>query len=55
MWQGEVETLVNDPGIGGSHNITFDGGAARVGMYFYTLNAAAVAETRNDAREVRKG
>jgi len=42
----EVETLVNEQRPAGTFNVSFDGSRLSSGMYFYTLNAGAVTETR---------
>lgn len=42
----EVQTLVNDETIEGSHNVTFDGTGLPSGIYFYRLKAADFSDTK---------
>jgi len=42
----KVATLVDGPLAAGSHRVTFDGSALSSGVYFYTLEASGLRETR---------
>lgn len=42
----EVETLVNERQIAGSHSVRFDGSALPSGVYFYRLEAGTYHETK---------